>query len=142
MFGRRCSSLKIQTVFTDCMKMLSPVYIVIDALDESSDRIKLIKLLLDISASCGLPSSTTEVNMFVTSREESDIKGKLSNLPNMSLNNVMSQDIETFVKWELRRLIDTKQLELRDPSLEDKIRHTLTSKAEGMSVLLSNITCF
>ena len=125
--GSSCSFAALFEAFQKCLLMESRTYVVVDALDECNDRVELIARLL--SAASTVPS----LGLLMTSREEHDILESMVGLPHLSLGaSDMADDIETYVTSELRRLLASKRLKLRDASLADKIRTTLTSKADGM----------
>ena len=122
-----CSFADLFEAFLKCLAMESRTYVVVDALDECSDRVELVARL--VRAASTVPS----LSLLMTSREEHDIQESMEGLPHLSLGaSDMADDIETYVTSELRRLLDSKKMKLRDASLAERIRTTLTSKADGM----------
>lgn len=112
------------------------VYLVVDALDEcplaDGKRAMLLAVLKQIHG-WSLPN----VHMFVTSREEPDIRSELMpffGLPGASMINLtlysteVDQDITTFVdrKIALSRFKDWPE------DITDEIRRALIGKADGM----------
>ena len=125
--GSSCSLADLFEAFMKCLAMVNRTYTVVDALDECNDRIELIALLRRAA------STTPSLRLLMTSREEYDVQESMEGLPHLSLGaSYMAHDIETYVKSELRRLLESKKLKLRDASLTDRIRIVLTSKADGM----------
>lgn len=104
------------------------MYIIIDALDESSDwkgLLKVIKIILN---------SNSEINLLMTSRKEHDIQIALEN----SVNNIVAiqnervdADINIYVRQCLRN--DPELCKWND-KLKSKIVTKLTSDAHGMYV--------
>ena len=122
-----CSFVDLFEAFLKCLAMENRIFAVVDALDECNDRVELIARLL--SATRTVPS----LGLLMTSREEHDIQESMEGVPHLSLGaSDMADDIETYVTNELQRLLGSRKLKLRDPSLEERIRTTLTSKAGGM----------
>ncbi|ORY68872.1 uncharacterized protein BCR38DRAFT_455710 [Pseudomassariella vexata] len=109
------------------------VTIVIDALDEcdKTTRGDLVTTLEYL-----LTESPCLLKIFVSSRDDQDIVYKLCRYPTLDLSsNRNAADIDTFVRWKTRRLIENGKL-LRDSAkmkeLEEKINDKLTSSVHGM----------
>lgn len=116
----------------DLIVMLLGIYpqttIVIDALDESypEERWRLLEALRTLIA-----SSTSLVKIFVSSRDDIDIKLELEHVPNLHINAMDNmEDIERFVHREVGRgrlLRGNLSEELRS-----EIITTIVGKANGM----------
>ena len=125
--GSSCSMPELFEAFMKCLEMGSRTYVVVDALDECNDRVGLVTLLKRAA------NTAPSLCLLMTSREEHDIQESMEGIPHLSLGALdMAHDIETYVTSELRRLLESKKLKLRDASLAEKIRTILTSKADGM----------
>jgi hypothetical protein len=115
---------------------LKEMFIVIDALDECSEkhRPSIIRLLDEVMN--GLPCA----KVFITSRKEGDIERAFagSNTPTIQIQaKNVEADIRSFVESKVRELLQGhhgKQLFLRSDVLEARVISTLTGKAEGMQV--------
>jgi hypothetical protein len=116
---------------------LDEVFIVIDALDECSEKSRptIIRLLDEIMK--GLPCA----KVFITSRKEGDIERAFarSNTPTIQIQaKNVEADIRSFVESKVRELRQChygKQLFLRSDVLEARVISTLIEKAEGMQVV-------
>jgi ankyrin repeat protein len=103
------------------------VLIVVDALDECSERDCLAYALKHIYRNC------TNVQILVTSRNEIDIARTFEEFPQSSIKeHDVALDIEKFVKAEISTRIRTKKLKLRDEQLADTIAESLVEGAKGM----------
>lgn len=103
--------------------------IIIDALDESdpTERGRLLEVLTDI-----IHSSTSMVKIFISSRDDIDIKLKLEKVPNLYIEaQDNSEDIERFIHREMKSTKNRRLYNLPD-ELKNKIISTLTKKANGM----------
>lgn len=101
--------------------------IIIDALDETDpmERGRLLEVLTTL-----MHSSTSVVKIFISSRDDVDIKLKLERLPNLYIEaQDNSEDIERFIHWEMTK--SAKLFNLPD-ELQTEIISTLTKKANGM----------
>ena len=128
-FNSASSTSEVFDMMLTCLTTWGHTFLIVDALDECNDRQELIAMLRRTA------SKLPHVSLLITSREEQDIKMLLQTVPSLSLDpKDMAQDIEIFVKNELRRLVDTGKLRIRQSSLEDRIAGTLISKADGMYV--------
>ena len=126
-YNSACSTSDLFDIFLRCLATRKRVVLVIDALDECNDRVDATRMLLEITRK--LPY----VSVLVTSREEEDIKKALRGVPHLRLEpRSMAQDIEVYVKKELRKLLVSGALKIREASLEGKIAEELNSKADGM----------
>lgn len=101
--------------------------IVIDALDETDPirRGQLLEVLTTI-----IHSSASVIKIFVSSRDDIDIKLKLEKVPNLYIEaQDNSEDIECFIKREMTK--KPRLYHLRD-EMKDQIVSTLIKKANGM----------
>lgn len=108
--------------------------IVIDALDESdpNERWKLIEAL-----TATISSSSTLVKIFISSRDDLDIKLQFEKVPNVYIDvQDNSADIARFVRREVTQSIE-KSIFLR-PNITDEFKEeiicTIQEKANGMYV--------
>lgn len=100
--------------------------IIIDALDESDPltRGRLLETLTSL-----MHSSACSVKVFISSREDVDIKLKLENVPNLYIEAQNSGDIERFIH---RELIENRRLLNLPDGVQEQITDTLMHKAGGM----------
>ena len=119
----------LRQMFLDCLSTAKcqQIHIVIDALDECNDRMKLLEQLhLIIGAG-------SQLKIFMTSREEVDLKKSLGSLPQLSLSGSgTTGDIRLYIEHQLEKLITSGELRFRNPILKDEIRDALSAKADGM----------
>jgi hypothetical protein len=111
-----------------------PATIVIDALDECDPQ-KLYELLKALTEM--LKISTGLLKIFVSSRDNADIRRLLETLPNLCIHAAdNSEDIQRFIQLEVGQSIDDGRLLGGDVSLElrDLITKTLSDGADGMCV--------
>lgn len=124
----------------ECTEMLievasarSATFIVIDALDECDreTRQDLIDALQNVVA-----ESTSLVKIFISSREDGDIKRSMDLYPNVRIEAEQNQqDIELFVSLTVDELIRKKRLlgsEMVTDELRSDIKLSLQDKAQGM----------
>ena len=104
------------------------VFLIVDALDECTDRVKLLEQLHL------LIKESSKFNIFVTSREEIDLETSLDHLPRLSLSE-NSEDINLYIDHRLGDLIALKEIRIRNPSLKSEIHDSISAKADGMYVL-------
>ncbi|CAF9943521.1 MAG: hypothetical protein ALECFALPRED_000540 [Alectoria fallacina] len=132
-----CSSLKKLTV-QDCTRLIielikdHPALIILDALDECEEntRHELLEAFDEI-----ISHSAEVVKVFVSSRDDIDIKLYLENSRNISINvENNGSDIARFVQLEVDRLISKRLLLDGKVSLKFKRKmvETLINGAQGM----------
>ncbi|CAD6579294.1 MAG: hypothetical protein ASARMPREDX12_009118 [Alectoria sarmentosa] len=132
-----CSSLRKLTV-QDCTRLIieltkdHPALIILDALDEceESTRHELLEAFDEI-----ISHSAEVVKVFVSSRDDIDIKLHLENSKNISINvENNGSDIARFVQLEVDRLISKRLLLDGKVSLKlkRKMVEDLTNGAQGM----------
>ncbi|KAI0199678.1 hypothetical protein F4808DRAFT_471324 [Astrocystis sublimbata] len=120
----------------DCLAEVSRtfaggVHIVVDAIDESSPRDNLIKVLCQI----GSEQRFGRVFLLCTSREESDIIEPVNKLESSvtfidMANPHVKEDIERYIHRQLTEV--PFFLRYYDDSLRDEVKSALTRKAKGM----------
>ncbi|KAI0098626.1 hypothetical protein GGR51DRAFT_426684 [Nemania sp. FL0031] len=129
-------SLQLQDSYDLLLQILGSyptAIIIIDALDECNQqtRQKLLNKLQDI-----LHKSPTLVKIFVSSRDDQDIKYNLRGYPTLELSSGLnSGDISHFVECETKLLIKQGrllQLSNRKLELSRKIRWEISDGAHGM----------
>jgi len=124
---RRCQELLIELLL-----MLPHTIIVIDALDECDQetRQQLLRVLQEICNAC-----PGRVNIFVSSRNDSDILLELEGVPNHYIKPTdNAEDIEKFINVRLDTAIQNRKL-LRgkvSTELKELIVKELSSGARGM----------
>lgn len=98
------------------------VYVIIDGLDECDKRKSIVKHLSKLV--------TNVVNLFVTSRPETDIEKAFEGRPNMTMDDEqLQQDITAHVKWTLDNDEDFADIAIQ---LKDEIAQKLQQKNAGM----------
>lgn len=113
-------------MFQSVCKTFKTVYICIDALDECSNVIQLLRFIKD------MPSS---VRIFATGRKHTtkDVEHHFGGVPNI-LIEASEDDIRALVKSK----IDENRLrepDIMDKNLEEEILNTIVRISHGMSVL-------
>lgn len=134
--GLASGSLEFQESY-DLLVSLLELYpqttIIIDALDES-DSVKRGQIL-EVLTKIIHTTTTTLVKIFISSRDDIDIKLKLERLPNLYIQaQDNSEDIERFIHREMEGLISSQLSNLSDRS-KTQIISTLVKKSNGMQVV-------
>lgn len=107
-----------------------PHYIILDGLDECGKeaRAQVMSVLDRLS---GLGSALLKT--LILCREEDQLLRTLSQVPQIKITPETSKgDIESFVVESVKTRIQSEQLRIRNPRLENEIVSELTSKAHGM----------
>jgi hypothetical protein len=121
--------------YMDALRFLaeqySEVYIVIDALDECVDKDQRNIWSGLIST---LKSTVSNLRLLYTSREIEDIADILSGSTRIDIR-ASDADIQIYVREHIKSKELLLQMCQQDPDFGDKIAQTISSKAEGMSVL-------
>lgn len=113
-------------VLDECISLFSTVRMVIDAVDECTNRPELLRSLLSLKS---------KVSLFLTSRDEHDIRGLLNSFNEIAVtNNDISSDIEAFVSYSIKDMLNDGSLKLKDPTLHSAIKVKLCTGADGMWV--------
>lgn len=135
---RRCSDGKqqpsddtVRSLLLSALTLSNQKYLIIDALDECTDRQILLTFLQSVAT-----SPQHKVGMLVTSRREKDIEDELRPVAQHIMNIQSAQvdnDISVYVRDRL-----TTDLKLRKwpQAVKDEIAEELMSKANGMYVAL------
>ena len=106
------------------------LYVVFDGLDECEKSIwKEILRILERLVAMG----KCKVRIFITSVEEGSVSHHLASHECIQLSPAAtSKDIRTFITSSVRSRIDTGDLKIRSPELEQDITSGLISRANGM----------
>jgi hypothetical protein len=111
-------------------------YIILDALDECTDRTSLIEILETL-----LGWRLDKLHLLVTSRKERDIESSLEEILEQRNIICLQSDLvdDDIKKYVHQRLSDDKRLRKwqKDPNLAHEIESTLMKGAHGMYVLSS-----
>ena len=102
-------------------------YLIIDALDECSQRGEMLKMLSDIYRQC-----SEEVNILVTSRKERDIELVLDGLASSSIDikqTVVDADIRIYLKT---CLVEDAKLKRWPSAVKEEMEDALVRGAHGM----------
>jgi hypothetical protein len=103
------------------------VYLVIDALDESTELEDMLKLISDIRS-----WDEDHMHIIVTSRLESKIEDLLSTAATASLcldEFVMAEDLSFYIASQLK---EDSKLARWPPDVQETIRHSLVKDSRGM----------
>ncbi|KIJ29761.1 hypothetical protein M422DRAFT_188004 [Sphaerobolus stellatus SS14] len=110
------------------MERKEHIYIVLDALDECSDRIKLLGWLKNVTETRG-----KNLHLLMTSREERDIDQSLRSIPEVvgrCLNDEPSNDdISSYIDWFLSVHYDLRDI---NESMQNEVKRRLLEKSSGM----------
>ncbi|KAF2994958.1 hypothetical protein E8E13_002790 [Curvularia kusanoi] len=125
-----------QDIFLSLTEDLSEVYVVFDALDEcpEQERGEVLQFITGIMTAQG----QCKIRVFVTSREEMDIKHAFADKSFPSIHILaesVTADIETYTRSQVEKLwagVNGKTLYINNDELQEKIIQTLASKAAGM----------
>jgi hypothetical protein len=108
-------SLQIEMTFS------SRTFLVIDALDECSDRRALISALLKIQ-------ELSSINLLVTSRLIPEIAAEFRAAETVTIR-AAENDVQEYLKAQIHRLPRFVQ---QDPALQDEISKTIVKAVDGM----------
>jgi len=129
--GQQPSQGSLEETMKQMIQEFPQVYIVLDALDECSDRTELTDILETIAG-----WHLDNLHFLVTSRRERDIESSLETFINQQnmINletTLMNEDIQKYIQHRLR---NDKKLQKwqKDPGVKQEIEHTLTKGAHGM----------
>lgn len=136
---------ELSALIRDLTHLYDRTMIVIDALDEcdSDTRWELVEALESLTESASL------VKVFISSREEGDLRLSLNSHGQLGITSLENQDdIRKFVELETDRLIAKRQLlaYVRKKDAKEEltklIKAEVTSKANGMRVITSRLKSF
>jgi hypothetical protein len=102
-------------------------YLIIDALDECSQRGEMLKMLSDIYRQC-----SEEVNILVTSRKERDIELVLDDLASSSIG-IQQTVVDTDIRIHLKTcLVEDAKLKRWPSAVKEEMEDALVRGAHGM----------
>jgi hypothetical protein len=102
-------------------------YIIIDSLDECTDRVQLLKWIEKISS-----WKEGRLHMLATSQQEQEIEDHLKSLNPSALcisEESDNQDLRTYINWMLQTDVSLSRLK---KETQDNIMETLMEGAQGM----------
>lgn len=129
---RKPGYVELQLVLQQLSERFEKVFLVVDALDECSpeQRGEILKVLQGLVSP--RTSHACHVKLFITSREEQDIKRALTSFPMIQIEaKKVNDDIEAYVIDEMGKYLAAADFTL-EAGLRDRIRSTLVDKAGGM----------
>jgi uncharacterized protein YukE len=103
----------------------SPTYIIMDALDESSERDELLETITKEL------NDIINMNILVTSRKEQDINEFLNDVAGITISLTGSQ-IDDDIALHVQKCLESKPFRNWSSSLRQKAEKTLVEKADGM----------
>lgn len=131
--GLAAGHLMFQECF-DLLILLLDLYprttIIIDGLDESDprERWQLLEALTAI-----MHTSTNSVKIFISSRDDTDIRLKLEKVPNLYIDAQDNrEDIERFIQREVKLTVGRRRLWRLPEALRRQIVSVILEKANGM----------
>ena len=123
-------SALLQGSILSAIEACPALYIIIDGLDECEnearrDAVALIEALL--------VQKNAAIKAFVSCREEEHLLRSLDVYPCIQLSEtMMDNDINAFITGTVRSKVESGELRINKPTLEDKIVAELVTKAHGM----------
>ena len=117
----------ILSLLKDVMTRPADKYIVLDALDECSDRDDILTAIQELTR-----SNLNGLRILATSRREKDIEDEMANVANHSINiqsAIVDEDIRIYIHAQLST---DKKLKKWSESVHDEITAALMKKADGM----------
>lgn len=115
----------LKDVFSGLIQNLPKVFIIIDGLDECTDRATVLDGLLELK---NHPKGNT--NVLVTSRNDPATRLALSSVPNLAMKaENVGADIELYVKSEMEQRVKLRRLK---PEIKAEITVKLVDRANGM----------
>ena len=115
----------------------SDFFIIIDGLDECErvSRRSLIKFLKHLPQ----VSNSSVIKVLLTCRDEDPILQSLSQYQRIQVSAAtLTSDITSYVKTSVEQRIESGELKISNPALEQEIIAELIAKAQGMFVLTYN----
>jgi NACHT domain len=123
--AREATVTQLTTTLLSITRELKSVYIIVDALDESSDRGTLPAVIRDLCQS-------DQINMLITSRHEQDLKSALTELMDYIIP-IQNECVDVDIRQHVERCLRTdRTLCLWNDTLKATMTATLVSKAHGM----------
>ncbi|EXJ76933.1 hypothetical protein A1O3_10090 [Capronia epimyces CBS 606.96] len=118
---------RIRSLFWEVLARPRPKYILLDALDECTDREELLIFISDLS-----DSTPSELRILATSRRERDIEDELHSVANHCID-IQSALVDIDIRVYIRdRMATDKKLKKWPPSVQNEITAALMEKAGGM----------
>jgi hypothetical protein len=121
----------LQSALLLVLRQFHHAYLIVDALDECTDRSELLDWIKEI-----MGSEVGGLHVFATSREDVDIKIGLMKLSPVSIclgGDLVNVDIATYLDWMLRP--DPERKTWRDHAdTRNDVKASLTKSAQGMYV--------
>jgi hypothetical protein len=119
----------ILSLLRDVISRIEPKFIILDALDECTDREDLLRDVCDL-----FHSKLKRLYIMATSRREKDIEEQLRPIADYNINiqgTVVDKDIRVYIQ---DRLATDPKLKKWPESVRDEITNVMTEKANGMYV--------
>ena len=117
----------IQSLFREALAYPRQKYIILDALDECTDREELLSFLCEL-----MKSTPRDLHVLATSRREKDIEDELGSIANHNIN-IQSTLVDADIRIYIRDQMATdKKLQKWPTSVQNEITTILMEKAGGM----------
>ena len=128
--GVEPTTASLVTALSSAVRSFSRVYLVLDALDESSNRPNLLDVLLRVVGDANFK----KIRLLALSRKEIDIERAFEHIsPNISLQDPrVDEDIQLYVQ---NQLCEDRKFSRWPKSLRAEIETALVKGAKGMYVL-------
>ena len=128
--SRSPSENALEDIFYSVIALRSLLYVVFDGLDECENSIwKAILKILERLGAMG----RCKVKIFMTCVEEGSVSHHLASHACIQLSPAATtEDIRSFITSSVRSRIDSGDLKIRSPKLEQDITRGLISRANGM----------
>ena len=117
----------IRSLLRDIMGRIESKYIILDALDECTDREDLLTFICTL-----VDSKLPGLRILATSRSERDIEERLRPISDHNINiqsAIVDEDIRVYIR---DRLATDMKLKKWPPSVQDEITAVMMEKAGGM----------
>jgi hypothetical protein len=117
-------------ILLSVMNLFPKVYLIIDGLDEceSDQRLKILSVV-----HCLAQLDHPKVLLFISSREEADIVASLGPYRSIRTSEEnISRDITSYISDIVSSKVQSGELILRNPALEQRIVAALVNGAQGM----------
>ena len=128
--SRSPSENALDDIFYSVVALRSQLYVVFDGLDECENSIwKAILKILERLGAMG----RCKVKIFITCVEEGSVSHHLASHACIQLSPAATtEDVRSFITSSVRSRIDSGDLKIRNPKLEQDITRGLISRANGM----------